>query len=191
MFKPAFIRFLLITLCLPLLDYPASAQPATDYQPSVGQEGKDVIWVPTPQALVDKMLDMDKRYRRTSELSLGGAPGIERSPLLSEFLQNATELKDDLFACVDIHRNTLWLVDVKRRRYRGIKFPVEWSMHDVAPLGSVHQLRISHLIGTAFGKVAAFRREIKVIHHFSPEGRAITTLALDAQGRNRGLEVQM
>ena len=60
MFKPAFIRFLLITLCLPLLDYPASAQPATDYQPSVGQEGKDVIWVPTPQALVDKMLDMAK-----------------------------------------------------------------------------------------------------------------------------------
>lgn len=138
-----------------------------------------------------KLIFMDKRYRRTSELALAGAPGIERSPLLTEFLQNATELKDDLFACVDIHRNTLWLVDVKRRRYRGIKFPVEWSMHDVAPLGSVHQLRISHLIGTAFGKVAAFRREIKVIHHFSPEGREITTLALDAQGRNHGLEIQM
>ena len=61
MFKPAFIGFLLITLCLPLRDYPASAQPATDYQPSVGQEGKDVIWVPTPQALVDKMLDMANR----------------------------------------------------------------------------------------------------------------------------------
>jgi len=138
-----------------------------------------------------KLIFMDKKYRRTSELTLAEAPGIERSPLLSEFLQNATELKDDLFACVDIHRNTLWLVDVKRRRYRGIKFPVEWSMHDVAALRSEHQLRISHLIGTAFGKVAAFRREIKVIHHFSPEGRAITTLALDAQGRNRGLDVQM
>jgi hypothetical protein len=93
-----------------------------------------------------------------------------------------------LFACVDIHRNTLWLVDVKRRRYRGIKFPLEWSMHDVAPLGSV---RIGRLIGTAFGKVAAFAREIKVIHHFSPKGREITTLALDAQGRDRGLEIHM
>jgi len=32
---------------------------------------------------------------------------------MSEFLQNVTELKDDLSACIDIHRNSLWLVDVK------------------------------------------------------------------------------
>ena len=137
------------------------------------------------------LIFMDERYRRTRELALAGAPGIERSPLLSEFLQNATELKDNLFGCVDIHRNILWLVDVKQRRYRGIKFPLEWSMHDVAPLTSRQQLRIKHLVGKAFGKIAAFAREIKVIHHFSPDGREIATLALDAQGRNHGLEVQM
>ncbi|MGZ5148239.1 MAG: SAM-dependent methyltransferase, partial [Burkholderiales bacterium] len=28
------------------------------FQPVVGQEGKDVVWVPTPPALVEKMLDM-------------------------------------------------------------------------------------------------------------------------------------
>ena len=54
---------------------------------------------------------------------------------VSEYLQNATELREDLFACIDIHRSSLWLMDVKRRRYRGIKFPVEWSMHDVTSLG--------------------------------------------------------
>jgi Methyltransferase domain len=75
MFKPAFIGFLLITLCLPLLDYPASAQPATDYQPSVGQEGKDVIWVPTPQALVDKMLDMAKVTPKDYVIDLGSGDG--------------------------------------------------------------------------------------------------------------------
>ena len=75
MFKPAFIGFLLITLCLPLLDYPASAQPATDYQPSVGQEGKDVIWVPTPQALVDKMLDMAKVTPKDYIIDLGSGDG--------------------------------------------------------------------------------------------------------------------
>jgi Methyltransferase domain len=75
MFKPALIRFLLITLCLPLLDYPASAQPATDYQPSVGQEGKDVIWVPTPQALVDKMLDMAKVTPKDYVIDLGSGDG--------------------------------------------------------------------------------------------------------------------
>jgi len=37
-----------------------AAQPGKEYQPQVGQEGKDVIWVPTPQALVDKMLDIAK-----------------------------------------------------------------------------------------------------------------------------------
>src|SRR3977135_1001883 len=36
------------------------AQPAKEYQPEVGQAGKDVVWVPTPQALVDKMLEMAK-----------------------------------------------------------------------------------------------------------------------------------
>jgi hypothetical protein len=32
--------------------------PASQYQPSVGQQGKDVVWVPTPDGLVEKMLDM-------------------------------------------------------------------------------------------------------------------------------------
>ena len=31
-----------------------------DYQPHSGQEGKDVIWVPTPNELIAKMLDMAK-----------------------------------------------------------------------------------------------------------------------------------
>ncbi len=75
MFKPAFIRFLLIALCLSLLSHPASAQPATDYQPSVGQEGKDVIWVPTPQALVDKMLDMAKVTPKDYVIDLGSGDG--------------------------------------------------------------------------------------------------------------------
>ena len=39
---------------------PEASQGSTNngFVPSVGQAGKDVIWVPTPQALVDRMLDM-------------------------------------------------------------------------------------------------------------------------------------
>ena len=33
------------------------------YEPTSGQEGKDVVWVPTPQALVEKMLDIAKVTR--------------------------------------------------------------------------------------------------------------------------------
>lgn len=34
------------------------AAPAAEYTPQSGQAGKDVVWVPSPQALVDRMLDM-------------------------------------------------------------------------------------------------------------------------------------
>jgi precorrin-6B methylase 2 len=48
--------------------------PAT-YEPQVGQEGKDVVWVPTPQALVDKMLDMAKVTPKDFVMDLGSGDG--------------------------------------------------------------------------------------------------------------------
>jgi hypothetical protein len=48
---------------------------AQDYTPTVGQEGKDVIWVPTPQSLVDKMLDMAKLTSRDIHYDLGSGDG--------------------------------------------------------------------------------------------------------------------
>jgi len=136
-----------------------------------------------------KLIFLDEKYRPNYEIALAGTPGVERSPQLSEHLQNTTELREDLFACIDIHRSSLWLIDVKRRRYRGIKFPVEWSVQDVASLKREHGLRIASLVGTQFGKVAAFARQAKIIHHFSVDGREIAALALNRQGQNRALDV--
>jgi hypothetical protein len=48
---------------------------AQDYTPTVGQEGKDVIWVPTPQSLVDKMLDMAKLTSKDIHYDLGSGDG--------------------------------------------------------------------------------------------------------------------
>jgi SAM-dependent methyltransferase len=45
------------------------------YEPKVGQEGKDVVWVPTPQALVDKMLDMAKVTPQDYLIDLGSGDG--------------------------------------------------------------------------------------------------------------------
>ncbi|NJO33563.1 MAG: class I SAM-dependent methyltransferase [Rhodospirillales bacterium] len=53
----------------------APAQPATDYTPKVGQEGKDVVWVPTPQTLVDRMLDMAKAAPGDHVIDLGSGDG--------------------------------------------------------------------------------------------------------------------
>src|ERR687895_1130194 len=54
----------------------AVAQPATKpYEPQVGQSGKDVVWVPTPQALVDRMLDMAKVTVDDYVIDLGSGDG--------------------------------------------------------------------------------------------------------------------
>ncbi|MET0868408.1 MAG: class I SAM-dependent methyltransferase [Pseudorhodoplanes sp.] len=52
------------------------AQPAPKpFEPSVGQDGKDVIWVPTPQSLVNKMLDMAKVTAKDNLVDLGSGDG--------------------------------------------------------------------------------------------------------------------
>ena len=54
----------------------AFAQTATQtYEPQVGQEGKDVVWVPTPQAVVNKMLDMAKVTKDDFVMDLGSGDG--------------------------------------------------------------------------------------------------------------------
>jgi precorrin-6B methylase 2 len=45
------------------------------FEPQVGQAGKDVVWVPTPQAVVDKMLDMAKLTKDDIHYDLGSGDG--------------------------------------------------------------------------------------------------------------------
>jgi SAM-dependent methyltransferase len=75
MFIMNFVRLIIVALFLSLPGQFARAQPAKDYQPAVGQEGKDVIWVPTPQALVDKMLDLAKVTPKDYVIDLGSGDG--------------------------------------------------------------------------------------------------------------------
>ncbi len=56
--------------------YAQAAAPASqEYAPSVGQEGKDVIWVPTPQSLVERMLQMAKTTSSDYVVDLGSGDG--------------------------------------------------------------------------------------------------------------------
>jgi len=54
----------------------AFAQQAQPFKPEVGQGGKDVVWVPTPQALVDRMLDMANVTAQDVVMDLGSGDGI-------------------------------------------------------------------------------------------------------------------
>jgi methyltransferase family protein len=71
-----------INLCLALLfavvfaSAHAQSQPAKQgYAPRVGQAGKDVVWVPTPDALVDKMLEIAKVTPNDYLIDLGSGDG--------------------------------------------------------------------------------------------------------------------
>ncbi len=48
---------------------------AADYKPDVTQPGKDVMWVPTPDALVERMLDLAKVGANDTVIDLGSGDG--------------------------------------------------------------------------------------------------------------------
>jgi precorrin-6B methylase 2 len=54
---------------------PAPAAPQQPFEPTVGQSGKDVVWVPTPLELVEKMLDMAAVTPRDVVMDLGSGDG--------------------------------------------------------------------------------------------------------------------
>jgi SAM-dependent methyltransferase len=70
----AIARRTLIALGISLAANTAFAQ-SVEYKPEVGQPGKDVVWVPTSQALVEKMLDMAKVTASDYVIDLGSGDG--------------------------------------------------------------------------------------------------------------------
>ena len=68
------LALLLVLSCLNVQAH--AAQPAKkEYAPRVGQAGKDVVWVPTPEALVDKMLELGKVAPDDYLIDLGSGDG--------------------------------------------------------------------------------------------------------------------
>ena len=117
------VRSFALSVAVLLLGVGALAQSGQQpFVPEVGQPGKDVIWVPTPQGLVDRMLDMAKMTPQDYVIDLGSgdgrtvitaakrgalALGIEYEPEMVELSkraaaaagvgQRATFVKADLF----------------------------------------------------------------------------------------------
>jgi hypothetical protein len=67
-------RFLAALAAALLAAAPAAAQPK-EYEPQVGQAGKDVIWVPTPDEIVDRMLRMAQVTANDYVIDLGAGDG--------------------------------------------------------------------------------------------------------------------
>ncbi len=64
----------LAAVCIALFAATAAAQNSA-FEPQVGQPGKDVVWVPTSQVLVDRMLDMAKVTAADFVIDLGSGDG--------------------------------------------------------------------------------------------------------------------
>lgn len=91
-----------------LLALAAEAPDSTqrEFRPEVGQAGKDVVWVPTPPVLVEKMLDVAKVTPQDFVMDLGSgdgrniiaaakrganALGVEYNPDMVEYSRRAAE----------------------------------------------------------------------------------------------------
>jgi len=62
-------------LLCPLLALAQTRDSATPFTPQLGQFGKDVVWLPTPDALVQRMLRMARLGSRDTLVDLGSGDG--------------------------------------------------------------------------------------------------------------------
>jgi SAM-dependent methyltransferase len=69
------LHALLVLLALASFNALAQQTPPQDYEPKVGQSGKDVIWVPTPDDVVERMLRMAKVTAADYVVDLGAGDG--------------------------------------------------------------------------------------------------------------------
>jgi len=102
------VRLFLAFASVLVLAFPAAAQKS--YEPQVGQAGKDVIWVPTPDEVVDRMLRMAQVGPNDMVYDLGAGDGkiaiaaakkfgarsvgIEYNPEMAKYAQGNVEKAD-------------------------------------------------------------------------------------------------
>ena len=68
-------RWMVLVLALAALPVPAQQVGDKEFTPQVGQAGKDVIWVPTPNEVVEKMLQMTRITPNDYVIDLGSGDG--------------------------------------------------------------------------------------------------------------------
>ena len=73
-FSTSLLARLMLPIAVAVLAPPASAQTKA-FEPQVGQQGKDVIWVPTPDEIVERMLRMAQTTANDYVIDLGSGDG--------------------------------------------------------------------------------------------------------------------
>lgn len=82
------------SVCATAIPGSSHAQAATaEFTPHVGQAGKDVIWVPTPKSLVERMLKMANVKSSDYVVDLGSGDGITVITAAKQFGVRATGIE--------------------------------------------------------------------------------------------------
>lgn len=126
----------------------AVAQPKPEhgdevYQPTVGQAGKDVIWVPTPDALVTKMLQMAKVTKDDLVYDLGSGDGKIPIAAAKEFGAKAVGIEYNADMAELARRNVKRAgVDGTVRIITGDIFKEDFSKADVVTMYLLPDLNV-------------------------------------------------
>jgi SAM-dependent methyltransferase len=105
-----------------------------EYQPHVGQQGKDVIWVPTPNELIARMLDMAQLTATDIHFDLGSGDGRTVIAAARRGAQSTgVEFNPDMVALSDRNAQTEGVAD-KARFINGDIFQTDFSKASVVTL---------------------------------------------------------
>jgi hypothetical protein len=126
-----------------LLSGSARAQQAKDTEPTIGQAGKDVIWVPTPPALVTRMLQLAQVGPKDVVIDLGAGDGRIAIAAAKEFGAESLgiEYNPDMVE-LSIRNAATAGVASKARFVRGEIFEADFSRATVVTMYLLSELNL-------------------------------------------------
>lgn len=133
----------LLVGCTSPQQMPANANGAPSFTPHTGQPGKDVIWVPTPDRIVTRMLQLAGLTARDTLFDLGSGDGKIVIAAAREFGARGTgvEFNPDMVA-LSIRRAAAAGVSDRARFVRGDIFETDFSSATVVTMYLLPQLNM-------------------------------------------------
>lgn len=139
----------LLVGCTSPQQMPAIAQRDPSYTPQTGQPGKDVVWVPTPDSLVTRMLQLAQVTAQDTLFDLGSGDGKIVIAAAREFGARGTgvEFNPDMVA-LSIRRAAAAGVSDRARFVHGDIFETDFSSATVVTMYLLPQLnmRLRHTL---------------------------------------------
>lgn len=145
----------------PIAAFSAPAPAAAPFVPKLGQHGKDVIWLPTPQPLIERLLTMAGLGPRDTLIDLGSGDGAIVISAARDFGAKAHGVEYDT-RMVELSKHNAAEAQVSERASfaQGDLYATDFSRYDVVAMYLLPQmnLQLRH-------KLMAMRPGTRVVTH--------------------------